>query len=83
MRYREIISEATQQFWNHSAERFVILQQEVISDPHGVIAECEAMIRTLNAISPADLEEELLVDMGVDACDRLIQQAQQIINQQP
>jgi hypothetical protein len=83
VRYFEILTEATQQFWDHAAERFQILQQEITIDPHGVIGECVAMIQTLNAITPADPEEELLVEMAVDACDGLIEQANQIINRQP
>lgn len=82
MRYFELF-EATQQFWNYAAERFQVLQQNVANDPHGVIAECEAMIRSLNAISPADPEEELIIEMAVDACDKLIEQAQQIIGNHP
>ena len=80
MRYHELL-EATQQFWDHAVERFTILQQQVAADPHGVIAECEAMIRTLNTITPSDPEEEVIIEMAVDACDKLIEQAEKIINQ--
>ena len=83
MRYSELLYEATQQFWDHTFIRFLDLRRDVTTDPQGVIAECEALIRTFNAITPADVGEEELIEIAVECCDDLIEEAERIINQQP
>lgn len=83
MRYHELLTEATQEYWDHIFGRFLELQQEVVNDPHGVIIECEDTERRLHSLAPTDPEEELLIESAIESYNELIEEAERIINQQP
>jgi hypothetical protein len=82
MRYYEIIQEATEQYWDHIFRRYLELEQEVATDPQGVIVECEETERFLQSMTPADPEEELLIESAIDSYNILIEKAERIIDQQ-
>jgi hypothetical protein len=82
VRYHELLREATEQFWAHAWNRFKYLQENVAADPEGTLAECEALIRTLNSMTPEDANEGEAIEIAVECADDLIAEAQRIINQQ-